>query len=80
MSVLEEIVVEAARLAGTSGAGLLVTVGILLAGAVIIVLGRKVGGFKLPPPTPEVPPPDAVWGDNVVPGPPGGSDDPIQGG
>ena len=77
MSVLEEIVVEAARLAGTSGAGLLVTVGILLAGAVIIVLGRRV---KLPPPTPEVPPPDAVWGDNVVPGPPGGNDDPIQGG
>ena len=78
MSVLEEIVVEAARLAGTSGAGLLVTVGILLAGAVIIVLGRRV---KLPPPDPEpAPPPDAVWGDNVVPGPPGGTDDQIQGG
>lgn len=77
MSVLEEIVVEAARLAGTSGAGLLVTVGILLAGAVIIVLGRRV---KLPPPTPEVPPPDAVWSDNVVPGPPGGTDDQVQGG
>lgn len=78
MSVLEEIVVEAARLAGTSGAGLLVTVGILLAGAVIIVLGGKV---KLPPPDPEpAPPPTAEWSDNVVPGPPGGTDDQIQGG
>ena len=65
MSVLEEIVVEAARMAGTSGAGLLVTVGILLAGAVMIVLGRKVGGLHLPPPSPEPPPPpDAVWGQN----------------
>ena len=87
MSLLEDIAAEAIRLAGAGGLGLATVLALLVVSAVVLVLARKVGGLKLPPPDPEpAPDPPAVWntdpsqGAVVVPGPPGGSDEPIQGG
>ena len=87
MTLLEDIAAEAIRLAGAGGLGLATVLAILVVSAVVIVLGKKLGQLRLPPPDPEpAPDPPAQWntdpaqGAVVVPGPPGGSDDPIQGG
>ena len=87
MTLLEAIFAEAIRLAGAGGVGLLTVVALLIVSAVVLVLGRKLQGMKLPAPDPEpAPEPPAQWntdpsqGAVVVPGPPGGSDEPIQGG
>ena len=68
------------RLAGKGGAGIVVTLIVLFLGAVVVVVGRKVGAWK-PAPRDETPAPPAEWntdpsqGAVVVPGPPGGSED-----
>jgi len=83
---LERVIAEAVKLAGAGGAGLLVVLVLLLGGAVMVVLAKQVGDLRLPPPSPEPKAPEAEWntdpgkGAVVVPGPPGGSDDPVQGG
>lgn len=84
--MIEEILTEVVRLAQAGGLPILAVLGLVLFGAVVLVLVRRAEGFTWPKPTPEEPTPDAVWntdptqGAVVVPGPPGGSDDPIQGG
>ena len=82
---LEEVITEMVRLAGQGGAGLGVTLAVLLLGAVLVVVGRRVGAWK-PKPRDESPPPPAEWntdpanGAVVVPGPPGGTEDQNQAG
>lgn len=84
MPTLEEILTEVVRLANEAGLGPFYVVGLLLAAALLLMMGRIVK--RLPPPPPEVPAPPATWNQDpaqgavVVPGPPGGTDDQVQGG
>lgn len=82
MTFFEQLITEAVRLAGAGGAGMLVVLVLLLGGALLVVVGRKLGAFKVPAPDPEpAPDPPAQWNQDpsqgavVVPGPPGGSDE-----
>lgn len=61
MSFFEQLIAEAVRLAGAGGAGLLVVLVLLVGGALFVVLAKRVGGLKLPPPSPDLVEPPAVW-------------------
>lgn len=84
MPTLEELLAEVVRLANAAGLGPFYVVGLLLAAAVLL-LGLK-ALKSLPPRPPETPAPPAEWNQDpaqgavVVPGPPGGTDDQVQGG
>ena len=56
-----EIIAQAIALLSQGGAPVWAVVLLALASAVLIVVGRKIGSLKLPPPEPENVPPDAVW-------------------
>lgn len=81
MTIPEDIIAEAVRLLLHGGAPLWVIVAMVLAAAALFVLG---GRIKARPEQPPAPP--AEWntdpkeGAVVVPGPPGGTDDPVQSG
>ena len=81
----EELVTEMVRLATAGSAGIAVVVLVLVAGALLLVLKRRLEGCT-PPARDESPPPDAVWNQDptkgavVVPGPPGGTDNQNQAG
>ncbi len=84
MPTLEELLTEVVRLADAAGLGPLYVVGLLVAAAILMMLARQVKRLPGSPPTPPLPPAewnqDPAQGAVVVPGPPGGTDDQVQGG
>ena len=57
----EELVTEMVRLATAGSAGIAVVVLVLVAGALLLVLKRRLEGWTPPAPRPEVPAPPAQW-------------------
>jgi hypothetical protein len=83
----EEVAAEALRLAQAAGVPFVVTLGLLLVAAVLLVAARRLPRLSWPVADPPPPPePASEWnkdpsqGAVVVPGPPGGTDDQVQSG
>jgi hypothetical protein len=81
----EEVAAEAIRLAQAGGVPILVTLGLLLISALLLVAAKHVPKWpKADPPAPPDPP--AEWNQDpsqgavFVPGPPGGTTDEVQSG
>jgi hypothetical protein len=87
MDIAGEVASEALRLAQAAGVPILVTLGLLLLSALLLVAARHLPSVSWPKADPP-PPPDqpAEWnkdpsqGAVVVPGPPGGTTDDVQSG